>query len=311
METILLPSCGVTIGILFAFLGLALAVSKRTFTLKERLENYGDLPLAAANLGKSDVSNRLASTGFAHTLASELARAGLPVKASEFILLQMISTLLGFVLGLIIFHNNLIFALVAAALGFFAPRWYVSYLQHKRLELFDSQLEGALSLLSNAVRSGYGFVQAIEAVSNELAQPSATEFGRVVREFSLGISIQSALANMLRRNPSMDLDLIVTALNVQHEVGGNLAEILDTIGQTIRERVRIDGEIRALTSQQRFSARVLILLPIALGGVLYAMNPSYISLLWEHNCGLGMLGFSAMLMVLGYLLIRRIIAVRY
>jgi len=133
METILLPSCGVTIGILFAFLGLALAVSKRTFTLKERLENYGDLPLAAANLGKSDVSNRLASTGFAHTLAIELARAGLPVKASEFILLQMISTLLGFVLGLIIFHNNLIFALVAAALGFFAPRWYVSYLQHKRL----------------------------------------------------------------------------------------------------------------------------------------------------------------------------------
>src|SRR5204863_7639248 len=134
----------------------------------------------------------------------------------------------------------------------------------QRLRTFNGQLADTLMLMSNSLRAGYSLLHAMETVSREAPQPSAEEFGRVVREVGLGLGPEEALTNLHRRLPSDDLDLMVTAINVQHEVGGNLAKIFDTLAETIRERQRIHGEIQTLTAQQRMGGNVIALLPIAL-----------------------------------------------
>jgi tight adherence protein B len=146
----------------------------------------------------------------------------------------------------------------------------------------------------------------METAAKELAPPMGPELTRVTREVGLGLTIQEALANMYRRMPSDDLDLMITAINVQHEVGGNLAEILDNIAHTIRERIRIHGEIRTITAQQRLSGIILAALPVLLAFIMYILNPEYISRMWQDICGLMMLFTGGIMILLGYFIIRRI-----
>ncbi len=146
----------------------------------------------------------------------------------------------------------------------------------------------------------------METVSRELPSPMSVEFARVVREIGLGLTIEEALAHMLQRVNSDDLDLVITAINIQHEVGGNLAEILDTISHTIRERVRIKGQIRAMTAQQRFSGYVISVLPVILGVVMFMINPGYIGRMFNETCGIIMLITGGFMIFAGYMVIRRI-----
>src|SRR5690606_20311828 len=148
--------------------------------------------------------------------------------------------------------------------------------QRKRLQKFNDQLPDMLNLMVNGLRAGYSTMQALEAVSKELPSPINDEFKRVVQEMQIGISMETALDNLLRRIPSDDLDFVVTAVNVQREVGGNLSEILDNISFTIRERIRIKGEVRVLTAQVRTSGTVLSLIPFGLTLVLWFLNPEYL-----------------------------------
>ncbi len=160
-----------------------------------------------------------------------------------------------------------------------------------------------LNLMVNGLRAGYSTMQAMEAVSKELPPPISDEFHRVVQEMQLGIPMEKALDNLLKRIPSDDLDLVITAINVQREVGGNLAEILDTISFTIRERVRIKGEIRVLTTQVMYSGKFLSLLPLILIGVLYLLNRDYIMTFFKPEsvpCGYIALGVAAILIISGY-----------
>ncbi len=150
------------------------------------------------------------------------------------------------------------------------PRFYVRRQQGQRLIRFNNQLADMLNLMVNGLRAGYSSMQAMEAVSREMPPPISDEFRRVVQELQLGLSMERALDNLLRRIPSDDLDLVVAAMNVQREVGGNLAEILDTISHTIRERVRIKGEIRVLTSQVMYSGRFLAMMPVLISLALFA-----------------------------------------
>jgi tight adherence protein B len=149
----------------------------------------------------------------------------------------------------------------------------------------------------------------MEAVAKELPPPIAIEFARVVREIGLGLSNEQAMNNMLRRIQSDDLDLMITAINVQHEVGGNLAEILEVIGFTIRERVRIKGEIRVLTAQGMMSGYVISFLPIVLGLILYLMNPDYISNMFQEFCGWIMIGVAVTGIVTGFIAIQKIVRI--
>jgi tight adherence protein B len=208
-------------------------------------------------------------------VARELARADLKFKVAEYYALVFISTVvLG--LGAWAIQGNPISILIGGIVGFFAPRFYVKRQQALRIRKFDDQLGDMLNLMVNGLRAGYSTMQAMEAVSRELPAPISDEFHRVVQEMQIGISMEKALENLFRRIPSDDLDFVITAINVQREVGGNLSEILDTISFTIRERVRIKGEIRVMTANVRASGTILSLIPVGLALALWFISPEYI-----------------------------------
>ncbi len=242
-------------------------------------------------------------------LSTQLARADLKLTVGEFLVLQVIAALGIGVAGYFL-SGTIVLGILAAVLGWFAPRWFVSFRQGARLRAFNDQLGDSLNLMVNGLRSGYSVMQAMEAVSREMPPPLATEFGRIVQEVQIGIPLDQAMANMLRRIKSDDLDLVVTAINVQREVGGNLAEILDVISFTIRERVRIKGEIRTLTAQGRYSGYVISLLPIGLGLVLFCVNKPYVSRLFTTGwCGWAMVVCGLLMIGTGFIAIQKIVAI--
>jgi tight adherence protein B len=199
--------------------------------------------------------------------------------------------------------KSIIFGILAGVIGLFLPRLYVKREQGKRLIRFNDELADMLNLMVNSLRAGFSTMQAMGAVSNELPPPICDEFKRVVQEMQLGVSMEVALDNLMRRIPSEDLDLVVTAVNVQREVGGNLADILDTISYTIRERVRIKGEIRVLTTQVMYSGKFLSLLPVIVVGILYLLNRDYMMEFFKPEsvpCGYIALGLAGILIISGY-----------
>ena len=242
-------------------------------------------------------------------LSTQLARADLKLTVGEFLVLQLLAAIGAGAAGYFL-SGTIVIGILALVLGWFAPRWFMSYRQGVRLRAFNDQLGDALNLMVNGLRSGYSVLQAMEAVSREMAPPIATEFSRVVQEVQIGLSLDQALSNMLRRIKSDDLDLVVTAINVQRDVGGNLAEILDVISFTIRERVRIKGEIRTLTAQGRYSGYVISLLPICLVLILFVLNKPYISQLFTSGwCGWAMVVCGLLMIGTGFIAIQKIVAI--
>ncbi len=312
MDENLMLSAFLALGLALVFLGLDLILTGRFLALHKRIDSYstGELGAALGEEPRAGSRGRFGASNWRRQIATELARADLPITPTEYIFANLLTAGLGLSAGYLLFQNPLLAALGGVA-GLAIPRVYVRYLQRKRLEAFESELDSTLLLLSNALRSGFGLAQAMDAVAKESPPPISTEFRRVMREISLGLPIQEALDNMLRRNPSLDLDLVITAVRVTYEVGGNLSEVLDRIAGTIRERTRLAGEIRALTAQQRFSAGVLTVLPGGLLAIIYVINPVYISQLWQETCGLAMLALGGALVVIGLLFIRRILAIKY
>jgi tight adherence protein B len=253
------------------------------------------------------IDHAVAGRSFANNISTQLARANLKLTPGEYLMLTVTSVLGTGVLAYVIMHSNPILAFGGLVLGFFLPRFYVKYRQNKRLKDFNGQLGDAINLLANGLRSGYSLLQAMDAVAREMPPPMSEEFQRVVREIGLGLPNERAMNNMLRRIPSDDLDLMITAINVQHEVGGNLAEILETISHTIRERIRIKGEIRVLTAQGMISGYVISFLPLGLGLILYAMNPAYIGRMFQEPCGWAMIATGTISTTIGYIAIRKIV----
>jgi len=252
-----------------------------------------------------ELDQRLAGRGFADNLATQLARADLKLTVAEFLALQVI-TVVGGVAVTYMLLGGVMLPPVAGVAGFFGPRIYVNMRRNGRLNQFNDQLGDAIMQMSNGLRAGYSVLQAMESVASELPAPISQEFRRVVQEMQLGLGMEQALANMLRRIDSDDLDLMITAVNVQREVGGNLADILDVISFTIRERVRIKGEVRTLTSQGRMSGYVISFLPIGLGLLLMVLNRDYIMLLFQETCGWIMLAIAAILISSGAFAISKI-----
>jgi tight adherence protein B len=256
---------------------------------------------------------------FGANLARDIARADLKLKPSEFLALwgaSIIGIPLLFVilsLGLPALRSPL--ALVVGALiGFMLPRLWLGRRKSGRLNAFNKSLPDTITLLANGLRAGSSFLQAVELVVRESRPPISTEFSRVIREVNLGLPFEQAMENMVRRVKSEDLELMATAINIQHTVGGNLAEILDSIAFTIRERVRIKGEIRTLTAQQRLSGYVVGFLPIALAGFLFVAAPNFMDPMFQKPpealglpLGVVILFFGGFMMFIGFLLIRKIV----
>ncbi len=267
----------------------------------------------------SQLNKAVEQRDFGANIARDLARADLKLKVSEYLFIwvgaiigiPVVMYLVGFVLSAL---QNPIILLVGAVIGFFIPRWYVRRRQGKRLNAFNKQLPDTITLIANALRAGSSFLQAIELVVREARPPISTEFQRVIREVNLGLPFDQALENLVRRVRSDDLELMVTAISIQYQVGGNLAEILDSIAYTIRERIRIKGEIRTMTAQQRMSGYVVAGLPIFLGGFLFVLAPGFMAPMFDAEVavagipiGIILIAAAGFMMFTGFILIRRIV----
>jgi tight adherence protein B len=309
-------AAGVGIAAMVLFIGVGRIIESGA-SLRERLDAL--LPVAAVEDAAAEASqqdqqptsilgrlNRLISgQAFASSTATELARANLPLTALEYFFLRIGSTLV-FFLFTMVFMQQLMVAVVAAIGGFYLPRLYVQRRQTKRLAAFQSQLVDVLALLVGSLRSGYGMTIAMDNVSKQMPSPSSEEFARAVREIGLGLPAMQALRNMVRRIRSPDLDLVVTAIIIQYEIGGNLAQILETISETIRERIRIERQLHVLTTQQRMQRTILTALPPGLGLIIYVLNPEYIMQLFTPGPTLIIPVGAVVLMVLGYVVMGKL-----
>ena len=282
--------------------------------LEQRIEEWvsgegwedGDLAgeEVASFLGRMEES--VGQRDFATSIREDLARADLNLTVTEYLLLRVGLVLIFVVAGYAI-QQILLVPIIMGVVGLFLPTVYVRSRQGQRLKKFDGQLPDVLDHLQGSLRAGYGLLQAVEWVSRQLPNPAGAEFDRVIREVQLGRGLMEAFDSMVRRIPSDDLALIVTAIKIQHEVGGSLAEILETVAHTIRERVRIMREINVLTSQQRYSGYVLMLMPIGLAIFLIFIKPEYEMRLFEPGPTLCIPIGAAVLMIAGYFIMRRIV----
>ena len=248
----------------------------------------------------------LASSGFTKKLDFRLKQAGIPLFGAEFIVLSAIGGLFGGVVTYIVTSNIKIAPLVA--IGIPIGLWIWSSIRvEKRRNAFTEQLSDCLTTVANALRAGYSFQQAMDVVSKEMEPPISSEFERVSTDIAMGVTLEEALEQMNARVASPDFDLVVTAVLIQREIGGNLAQILDTISDTINERIRMKREIKALTAQGRFSAWVLILLPFVTAAFCYVFNHDQTMLLFTEESGRIALAVALVMEFLGFVVIQKIV----
>ena len=305
----------------FMFFMVLSRVMASSGNVEARVQEFaGRQPEAVTTNGRTDRERLTARTdkalggmAYAQRVARNLAQADLKLTITEFLLIKAFSVVGGWLVGQFMTREQtgvvpLVFGVIFAVIGWFAPDWYVKYRQGKRIRMFNGQLADTIVLMSNSLRSGFSFPQTMDLIGKEVAPPMSTEFRRAVREIGLGMGVEAALLNLYKRVPSEDLDLMITAVTIQFEVGGNLATILDTIGHTIRERIRIKGEIQTLTAMGRASGWIITLLPFALGAFIMLINPTYMKAMfdWPWVC---MPICATMLIALGGWLIMKIVTI--
>ncbi len=308
---------GIIIILVLLGIGVYVSSSSERNMMEERLGKYLEQDEPQKSRDKSSglaaewLNRRVEKSPMGEKLARSLARADLKFKPGEFILfLIVVSAGLGalaWFLGGQDATGRTVSGFIGALLGFFIPIFYVRSQQGRRLTKFNNQLSDMLNLMVNGLRAGYSTMQAMEAVSRELPPPISEEFRRVVQEMQLGVPMDKALDNLLRRIPSEDLDFVVTAINVQREVGGPLAEILDTIAFTIRERIRIKGDIRVMTSQVRASGSILSGIPFAIFVLIWFINQEYMMEFFNNAlCGGIAIGVGIVMIGIGYAIMMKI-----
>lgn len=241
-------------------------------------------------------------------LDKELAKADIPLKGEEFLGLTLFLSV-GSGLFLTILTANPLAGITSVTIGAYLPYFSLQMAKARRLSKFNNQIGDALVVIANSLRSGFSFLQAMDMVRKELPNPIAKEFGITLQEMKWGTPLEEALTNLTARINSEDLELVVTAVIIQRQVGGNLSEVLDNIAKTIRERVRIKGEIKTLTAQGRISGLIIGLLPFLLTLVLFFLNPEYISILFTNKMGWLMLALALVSQVIGLSIIRRIVQI--
>jgi tight adherence protein B len=332
MDTSTLVIAGLAaVSIILIALGIAMAGSSGV-TL-ERLERYaatnkqetgtgggGVADLIAKSAALAQINKAVEKRDFGANLLRDLGAADLKLKPSEYIAIWAGTTIgvpvVMFLLGFLVKSlQNPLVLIIGLIIGFMAPRIYVKNRKSGRLKAFNKQLPDTVTLIANALRAGSSFLQAIELVVRESRPPISIEFGRVIREVNLGLPFDLALENMVKRVKSEDFELMATAIAIQHQVGGNLAEILDSIAFTIRERIRIKGEIRTLTAQQRLSGYVVGALPFFLAFFIFLAAPTFFNPMFASGdpqvigipAGVILLGIATLAMGAGFYFIQKIV----
>jgi len=246
--------------------------------------------------------------GFAKALDGKLDRAGLPLSSGEFLALNAGSTLLGLLLGGLLLRSPL-FTLILAAAGAAIPSVLLSIAVGRRTSRLHGQLADVVTILASSLRAGHSFAQALEVVSKEVDDPAGPEFQRVVAEVRLGRPVEEAMSAMAVRVDSEDFKWAVLAVNIQREVGGNLAEVLDIVADTLREREVLRRQVRVLSAEGRLSVKILIALPFLIGLYIAKVNPGYMNLLFSTRLGWVFVGTGAALLTIGTIWARKLVKI--
>ena len=267
-----------------------------------RKRSYSGLPILSAFVGQFRGSEQA---------ALHLEQAGVPLRVGEYYIIRYVAAL---ALALVpwVFSQGIfaiILSIFTAVLGYMLPSWWVGSKKGARQKKMNAQLVEMLGMIANSLKSGYGLMQSFEFAGNQLDVPIATELKRMVRDANLGMSGEDALDAMGDRIGSPDLEMVLTAINIQRSVGGNLAEILENVAFTMRERERIRGEIATLTSQQRMTGIIIGGLPIGMGALFMLINPDYMGLLFTTTAGRFMLLAAIALEFLGAMSMKKLLAI--
>lgn len=244
------------------------------------------------------------------TIFNELILADIMMKPEEFCLIWLVLTFVPAGLAAL-FKAGLMPSATLAAVGAFLPILFIKIKKGKRIKAFEGQLGDTLIMICNGLKSGFSFQQTMENVANDMPPPIGIEFGRVCNEIRYGATMEEALNNMVDRVKSPDLMLVVSAVLIQRTTGGNLSEILTTISQTIKDRIQIKGEISSITAQGRMSGMIIGALPICIAAVLMVVNPDYMSTFFTTTAGKIMLAVSAVMEIIGFFAIRKVVTIEY
>ncbi|WP_421381601.1 type II secretion system F family protein [Bacillus salacetis] len=237
-----------------------------------------------------------------------LVQAGSTLKVEEFFVYRLICSVVAAFLSILLDLGVLI-SIGALVVGYLVPQLYMKNKRKKRLQILPLQLIDTLGIISNSMRAGFSFMQAMQLAGKEMPDPLGPEFERAVREAGLGIPLEKVFEDMSKRLPNKELEVVLQAITAQRKSGGNLAQLLETMEDTIRGRVRILGEMKTLTSQGRMSSWVITLLPVGLGLYLHFINPDYFSDMIHHPIGIGMLVIAGTSVLIGWFLIQKIIQI--
>ena len=303
---------------LVIYLIISYASNKKGYI--NRIKNYADIQetdrkkepkkdiKAGLNIIGSKVSKLSIFGNYKNKIQKELIKAHILLKGEEFITISIFSFFSAITISTLIFRNILIGS-IFGIFGWILPSIIVKRKKKKRVRVLNDQLSDAIVLISNSLKAGYSFLQAVEMVSREMVPPVSEEFAQLQKEINLGYTTEQALENVIKRVESDDLGLVITAVLTQRQIGGNLAEILDNISGTIRDRLKIKGEIRTLTAQGKASGMVISLVPVGLGIVMEVTNPEYIGLLFSHKLGWAILAVAVLMQTVGIYSISKIIKI--
>ncbi len=280
--------------------GLMSGTSVVEATAPGALRKSGDGPSFLQGLAKGAVGEKL---------ELQLERADLTISPGEFVFARIALALILAVVPVFAIPSVMAYAVAVAGLvvGYNLPKIWLNRRRKSRIDKLNQQLPEALTIISNALKAGFGLLQALNNAADNLPHPLSTELSRTIHEMNVGSSAEEALVGLSERAGSYDLDIVVTAILVQRTVGGNLGEILDTVAGTMRERIRIRGEIQTLTAQQKLTGIVIGLLPVGVGVMFQVLSPGYVAPLFTTLIGQILLGAAAVLEVVGVMIIQRIL----
>lgn len=284
---------------------------ERTAAQKDAAPEWEKLIREEESKQRIDISKaiaRVTGTSYVERLDRALAQADIPMRCSEYMLMRLLLVVSPVLIFWFMFQNVMV-GIFLAFVGLVLPPTILRARSQTRINKFNNQLAEFLILLVNALRAGQTFLQAVSHATKESPEPIASEYKLLLQETNLGLPVEAAFQNLVQRVPSPDLEITATAFVIQKNIGGNLAEVMEKVATTIRERVKLQGQIRVLTAQGALSGWIVGMLPIALGAVLYGMNPDYIGLLFSTEKGRFLLGVGATMQLIGVLMIRKIIAI--
>ena len=303
----------------FAVISLFDERTARARTLRDRLSNVDkkdDQPQPEAELLRDETLSQIPAfddflrrSGRISDLQKVLSQGHVDIRAGNFLMVCAISAV-GLALIAVLFGRNWIFGWVGLLLGFFIPYAWAAHMRTKRFAKFEEKFPEAIDTLARAVRAGHAFTTALEMIANEISEPVASEFRQLYEEQKFGLPVRDALVNLTERIPLVDVKFFVTAVMLQRETGGNLAEILDNLSYVIRERFKILRQVRVHTAQGRLTMVLLMALPPTLVTIMLTVNRGFIEPLFTDPLGHALIVGGITLQTIGYFVIRRIIRIQ-